>query len=319
MEVIKDIKKLKGKIKPPILTLGNFDGVHLGHQRILERVRMRARELDCPSVVYTFEPHPLKVIAPHKSPPLITTFEEKGRLIAQFGIDYLICAHFTKEFASQHPRRFVKEVLVDGLSVKEVWVGHDYAFGSGKKGTVGYLKRLGKEFGFGVHIIPAYKRGGGVVSSSRVRGLIQKGRMKEGTVLLARYYSVTGRVVKGRDRGKGLGFPTANIMANSELLPRKGVYAVFVNLGKKTYPGVANIGISPTFGEGRLTFEVYILGFKSNIYGRGIKVAFVNRIRDEVRFEAPELLVDAIGKDVERAGGILSYQAINTAIKLSSF
>jgi len=308
MKVIRDTGRLKAKIKPPILTLGNFDGVHLGHQMILERVRMRAQELDCPSVVYTFEPHPLKVVAPHKSPPLITTFEEKVRLIAQFGIDYLICAHFTKEFASQHPRRFVKEVLVDGLSVKEVWVGHDYAFGRGKKGTVGYLKELGKEFGFGVHITPAYKRGGGVVSSSRVRGLIQKGRMEEVAVLLARYYSVTGRVVKGRDRGKALGFPTANIMANSELLPRRGVYAVFVNLGKRTYPGVANIGISPTFGEGSLTFEVYILGFKGDIYGKGIKVAFVDRMRDEVRFDTPQLLVERIKDDVERVRKILSSQ-----------
>lgn len=305
MQVIRDTRWLKGKIKPPILTLGNFDGVHLGHQKILKKVKERAMKLGCPSLVYTFEPHPLKVVAPHRSPPIITPFEEKIRLIARFRIDYLICANFTKGFANLHPRRFVKEVLVDGLSVREVWVGHDYAFGRGKKGTVGYLKELGKEFGFGVHIIPAYKRSGGVVSSSRVRRLIHQGRVKEVTTLLNRHYGITGVVVKGRRRGEGLGFPTANIMANSELLPRKGVYAVFVNLGKKTYPGVANIGVSPTFGEGNLTFEVYILGFKGNIYGREIKVVFVDRIRGEVRFETPELLVDAIGRDVERARRVL--------------
>ncbi|MBI5286344.1 MAG: bifunctional riboflavin kinase/FAD synthetase [Deltaproteobacteria bacterium] len=317
MNVIRDTRRLKGKMKSPILTLGNFDGVHLGHQRILKGVKKRAIELGCPSVVYTFEPHPLKVVAPHRSPPLITAFEEKVKLVGAFGIDFLVCARFTKRFADQHPRRFVKEVLADELEVREVWVGHDYAFGRGKRGTVGYLKELGREFGFRVRVIPAYERGGEVVSSSRVRRLIQKGVIKEVIPLLGRPYALEGVVEKGRNRGKALGFPTANMRADRELLPRNGVYAVFVTLGGKVYQGVCNIGVSPTFGRGGFTIEVYIIDFKGSIYGRRMKVAFVDRIRDEIHFKTPELLAEEIKKDVERAKRIMSndkVQMINLTV-----
>jgi riboflavin kinase/FMN adenylyltransferase len=171
MKVIKNTRVVK-KIKGPVITLGNFDGLHLGHQRILERVSERARSLGCPSVVYTFEPHPQKVVSPGKSIPIIMDMEDKFRLIGSFGIDFLLLARFTKEFASRHPREFVEEEIVRRLAAKEVWVGHDYAFGRGKLGTVDYLKGLGRVFGFSVSVVPAYKKKGVVVSSSRVRDFI---------------------------------------------------------------------------------------------------------------------------------------------------
>ena len=166
MQLIRNIKKIEN-IKSPITTIGNFDGVHIGHQQVLKAVKKRAQKLNLPSIVYTFEPHPLKVVAPHKGLLLLTTPEEKIKLIKASGIDYLILAKFTKEFASQHPKKFVANILVKQLRAKEIWVGHDYAFGKGRAGTIEYLRKLGKEFGFKVNVTPAYKRRGAIVSSSR--------------------------------------------------------------------------------------------------------------------------------------------------------
>ena len=175
MIVLKSARGFKG-IKTPILTLVNFDGIHLGHRRIISKVAAKAKKEGVASVVYTFEPHPLKVMAPHDSPPLLLDMEDKTRLIWELGIDYLVLAEFTKGFASTHPRQFVEDVLIKGLGVKEVWVGHDFSFGRGRSGTVEYLKELGEELGFRVHVMPAYKKGGRIISSSLIRELVKGAR-----------------------------------------------------------------------------------------------------------------------------------------------
>ncbi|MBE7415825.1 MAG: hypothetical protein HS130_11625 [Deltaproteobacteria bacterium] len=184
MQIFSDTRKLRKKAANPVVTLGNFDGLHLGHQEILRKVRERAKKLGCPSVVYTFEPHPLKVIAPEKSPPLILDPAKKAELVESFGIDYMVVARFTKEFAAKHPREFVEEELLP-LGVREVWVGHDFSFGTGRAGTVEYLQALGRELGFSVRVVPAYRKGGEVVSSSRIRRLVAEGSVGKAGMLLA--------------------------------------------------------------------------------------------------------------------------------------
>ena len=304
MQIITDIRKFKN-IKPPIITLGKFDGVHKGHQKVLRAVKDRAAKLKFPSVVYTFEPHPLKIVAPHKSPLLLTTLKEKIELIKASGIDYLILARFTKEFAAQHPREFVSDILVKQLAVKEVLVGHDYAFGKGKKGTIEYLKKLGQEFGFKVYIIPAYKKRGFIVSSSKIREYIQNGKMKEAARFLGRPYTISGKVIKGRNIGKHLGFPTANIEIHNELIPKDGIYAVLALLGNKIYKGAVNIGIAPTFHTNKRAVEAHIINFKQNIYGKKLKIEFIQRLRGEKTFKSVEGLASQITRDVEKVKKIL--------------
>ncbi|MFQ5586440.1 MAG: bifunctional riboflavin kinase/FAD synthetase [Thermodesulfobacteriota bacterium] len=300
MKVIESDKSYRAT-KPTVLTLGNFDGVHLGHQRILQRVVQRAEQLNLPSVVYTFDPHPLKVVAPHKSPPLITTGSDKARLIASFGISRLVLAQFTREFAAQHPTEFVEDVLMNQLKVREVWVGHDYTFGRGKRGTVEYLKELGRGFGFAVHVVPAQKKNGTIVSSSLVRRYIQGGNVRDAAQLLGRHYTITGTVVEGDRRGREIGFPTANIASDGELMPKDGVYAAYVNLGRKRRPGVANIGLAPTFGREHPVLEVHIIDFKRPIYGREVRIEFVERLRGERSFNDVGGLVRQITRDIEKA------------------
>lgn len=304
MKVFRNSKGLARIAKGPILTLGNFDGLHLGHRKIIEKLNGRARRLGLPSAVYTFEPHPLKVVAPQKSPPLIVDTETKKGLMEALGIDFMVIAEFTKEFAAKHPRVFVEEEIVP-LRPKEVWVGHDFSFGKAKAGTVDYLRLLGAEFGFSVHVIPAYKKGGEVVSSSRIRKLVAEGKLPEAARLLGRDFSIKGKVVRGKDMGKALGYPTANIAPASELVPGGGVYAAFAIVAGKRRKAVVNIGTAPTFGGKEKCVEAHILGFRGDIYGKKIEVAFIKRLRGEKAFDSKEALVRQIAKDVERAERLL--------------
>lgn len=292
-------------INAPVLTLGNFDGLHMGHRRIIEKLTKRARKLDAPSVVYTFDPHPLKVVSPELSPPLILDGEDKERLLRATGLDFLVLARFTKEFAGKHPKEFVEDVLVRDLAVREVWVGHDFSFGKGRTGTVEYLEELGVEFGFAVNVVPAYTIGGAVVSSSRIRMLIREGQVGKARRLLGRDYSIKGHVVKGRDIGASIGFPTANVDVTSELVPGAGVYAARAVVDGETHRAVVNIGVAPTFGAKDRTVEVHILGFDRSIYRKRIEVAFVRRLRGERAFRDKDELIRRIKKDIERAERIL--------------
>ena len=305
MKIFKTSRALARIVRGPILTLGNFDGLHLGHRKIISKVSERARRLDSPSVVYTFEPHPLKVVAPSMSPPMIVDAVAKAALVEALGIDFMVIAEFTKEFAAKHPRAFVEEEIVP-LRPREVWVGHDFSFGKAKTGTVDYLRHLGEEFGFTVLVIPAYMKGGEVVSSSRIRKLVSVGRLAEAAGLLGRNFSMSGRVVKGRNIGRELGFPTANLSTGAELMPADGVYAARAIVSGKRHGAIVNIGVAPTFGGKARCVEVHILGFRDNIYGKKIEVEFVRRLRGERAFKSKEALVTQIRKDSERAGKILA-------------
>ncbi len=304
MRVIKNTKKA-GKIKGSVLTLGNFDGLHLGHRKIIGKVTTRARKLKLPSIVYTFEPHPMKVLAPEKSPPLITSPEDKRALIEAACVDILITANFTKGFASTHPKTFVKDILIERLGVREVWIGHDYSFGKGKQGSAGYLKELGARLGFFVGVIAAHKKEGDIVSSSRIRTLIKEGRVGSAARLLTVPYAIRGRVIKGRDIGCSLGFPTANIGTKAELIPGPGVYAGYAELNKEPLPAVINIGIAPTFNRGKTVIECHILDFKGSIYDKDIRVSFLRRLRGERLFKDTDSLKAQISKDVLRARSVL--------------
>ncbi|MEW6614515.1 MAG: bifunctional riboflavin kinase/FAD synthetase [Thermodesulfobacteriota bacterium] len=306
MEIIRGTANLKKKFNTPVITIGNFDGIHLGHQKIFKEVKQRSSELKGDSIVYTFEPHPLNILSPHKKVPLITSFSEKIKLIEESGIDIVICEDFTREYANLSPRQFVKDILMDKIGGRAVFVGHDYAFGKGRKGNIDTLKQLGEEFDFEVHVVDAVKVDDVLVSSTKIRDSIHKGDVKKVAGFLGRNYSISGKVGRGRDRGKGLGFPTANLKSVEEIHPKPGIYVVHVFYGDHPYQGVVNIGFNPTFADGTLSIEVHILDFNKDIYDENIKVSFVERLRDEKAFDSPETLVEQIKKDVERTREIFN-------------
>ena len=301
MRIVRGIKNFTERLPNPVLTLGNFDGVHLGHQAIFRKVVERAREISGTSVAFTFEPHPLKVLSPDRSPQLLNTFHGKLRLFETAGIEVVICANFTRAFADQHPEDFAREVLHKQIGVKEVYVGYDYAFGKGREGSIESLKRMGQTHGFKVGVIEPVQVDGVVVSSSTIRDLITSGRVEEGARLLGRHYTIEGEVVHGSHRGHTLGFPTANIKSANELIPAFGVYAVLARVEGRMFKGVASIGIRPTFDGGPVSMEVFLFEFSEDLYGKEMEVAFVKRLRGEEKFSDVEALVRQIQKDVQKA------------------
>ncbi len=310
MEIFYRSKHFKRTFKNPVLTIGNFDGVHLGHQRIFRLVREKAREIGGQSIVYTFDPHPVQELAPERKPLLITTPEEKVRLIEEQGIDTLIVAKFTREYAAQTAEEFVKEVLYDEIKIRHIFVGHDFTFGKGRLGNIALLMELGKKYGFHAEMVEAVRVDGLVVSSTRIRQLVALGEMREAAKLLGRPYVLRGEVIHGHGRGsKKLGFPTANIRPTGELIPKPGIYAVWVLCGDQRYPGVVNLGWNPTFQDQKFSVEVHILDFHRDIYGELLGLEFVERLRDERAFTGPEELIAQIKKDIVKTRQILSPKA----------
>jgi len=307
MEIITGIENLRRSLRNPVVTLGNFDGVHLGHQRIFKRVKEEATKLHGEAVVITFEPHPLKVLAPEKFLPLLTPFRKKMLLIEKSGIETVLCIEFSLAFSEISPSEFIRSILVEKVKVRKVIVGYNYHFGKGQKGDVQTLEDAGRALSFEVEIVEPLKVGETIVSSSKIRDLIQRGEVEDASRLLGRDYPIIGRVVKGAKRGVTLGFPTANLEISHELYPKTGVYAVEVTWHQQHFNGLANVGLNPTFSpektqnEKPISLEVYILNFSQDIYGDEIQVAFKRRIRDEVRFDSPAQLIDQIQKDIQWA------------------
>jgi len=306
MKIYRDLFNLPGPIPFPVVALGNFDGVHIGHQMIFRRVAEIAKAHQGTGVAFTFQPHPLKVIRPETAPPLLTTFRKKMQLVEQCGIDLVFCARFNRRLADQQPRDFARTYLVEGFGVREVVVGFDYAFGRGREGTIQYLKKMGQEFGFQVHVIEQVKIGGHGVSSSYVRDLLEEGEVEKAAVFLGRSYSLQGPVVHGFKTGHGIGFPTANIDTSRVQIPATGVYAVQVCYGGHTFNGVANIGYNPTFNRDRLSVEVHIFDFHERIYDKLVELVFIGRIRGEQAFESADALVAQIKRDIATAQSILA-------------
>jgi riboflavin kinase/FMN adenylyltransferase len=306
MRIIRDLNELTAPLPNAVVTIGNFDGVHLGHREIFRRVVRRAREVGGQSVVFTFVPHPLKVLAPERAPRLINTYAEKERLIEASCIDVLICAPFTRETAALPASRFVEEILLGKVGVRHLIVGYDYTFGRGREGDVRFLRRRGEALGFAVEVLDPIAEGGEVYSSTRIRRLILEGDVAGVVGPLGRHFTLDGEVVHGAKRGKKLGFPTANLKTDKELLPKPGVYAVKVRRGESVLDGVVNIGRNPTFRAEGLSVEVHILDFHEEIYGEIPRLYFVERLRDEILFPDPAALTQAIAADIERARRILA-------------
>lgn len=285
-----------------VATIGNFDGVHLGHRAILGLVCQRARELGGQAVAVTFNPHPVKVLRPEVNLPLLNTQDQKLQLLSDLGLDAVVVLPFTRKFAALPAREFVERYFCDRLRIREVVVGHDYCFGRGREGNIDLLKEMGETHGFTVQVVWPVEVDGAVVHSSLIRALLRLGKVVEAGRLLGRPYAVAGRVVQGKGRGaKLLGVPTANLLTANELLPACGIYAVWVRRGAATLAGVANIGTCPTFGNTELSLEVHLMEFSGDLYGESLEVQFVNRLREEQRFPSLEALAAQIHADIAAA------------------
>ena len=330
MEIISDLTKALA-FKNPVVTIGNFDGVHLGHQKIFKEVVAKAEEMGGTPVAITFLPHPVRVLAPERGLKMINTPDDKETLIEREGINTLIRINFNRDFAHTNPDAFIQNILVDMIGAKWVIVGHSYAFGKGKRGTTSMLRARGRKYGFKTHVVRYAKVHDDVVSSSRIRSLLHRGRVCEASSMLGRAYHISGTVIKGAGRGGPLlNTPTANITTPNELIPRDGVYAVRVSFrlrdgdavnqpsalcpqpfapcppSSEVFDGVANIGSNPTFGETTMSYEVHIFGFDKNLAGENLRIHFIDRIREEKKFESVQDLKDNIDNDIRHAKRILS-------------
>jgi riboflavin kinase/FMN adenylyltransferase len=306
MKVIRSLEKIPREFRDAFVTIGNFDGVHLGHIPILRKLIEEAHRENRKAVVITLDPHPKKVLRPDIRPfYLITSTEEKIKLLEDIGLDGLILIPFDLNFSKMTAESFVCDILWDKLHIRKIFVGHDYSFGKSKTGNKIFLAEFGKTLGFEVDIINAIKLDDETISSTRLRHLILEGDVRTAARLLGRPYNVSGIVVQGKKRGSILGIPTANIKPEKELIPAQGVYAVISHLEKDRYKGVLNIGFNPTFSDTELSVEVYLLDFSGDIYGKEVDVLFIERIRDEVKFENSEQLVKQIWKDIDEARTIL--------------
>lgn len=289
------------------VTIGNFDGVHIGHQRLLSRVRDRAVSIGVPSVVITFRPHPQRFFTGRKTPPFITLYEQRTELIGRLGVSWLLCLEFNQKLAGMSPEDFVQTILVDGLNVRELIIGYDYAFGKGRKGNYQLLSELGRKWDFSVEQLEPVMIDQAIVSSTRIRDMVEAGDVWNARPLLGRFYRVAGTIVHGQNRGgRLLGFPTANVNLVDELFPKTGVYCCWAELEGRVYEAVANIGYNPTFGNDVLSVEVHILNLDEDLYGRELKVHFVQRLRGERKFAGLDELKAQIAKDITLGRTILA-------------
>jgi riboflavin kinase / FMN adenylyltransferase len=286
----------------PVLALGNFDGVHRGHRKIVDRVTRVATERGATSVVMTFDPHPPRVVRPDKAPPLLMTKAQKLEAIADAGVQGAAIVRFTPALSHWEPETFVRTVLVEWLHVAEVWVGANFLFGHDRAGNFSMLRVLGARYGFKAEKIDPVRYKDFVVSSTRIRRLVSEGRVDEAGALLGHEYVIDGTVMRGDQRGRLLGFPTANLCTENELLPPHGVYATTTRIGQIVHPSVTNVGTRPTVdASGRTLVETHIFNLDRDLYGQSIRVGFVQRLRDERAFESLDLLRAQIEADCQRA------------------
>lgn len=310
MKIIRDLSEIKQPFNNAVVTLGNFDGVHLGHREIFRSVVKTARQCGGTSIVCTFQPHPLKVLSPEHAPCLINTALERERLIEASCVDVLLMVPFTAELAALSPQAFVQDILIKIIGLKHLIIGYDYAFGRGRSGSVSFLRQQGDNCGFVVEVFDPVHKDGQVFSSTRVRQMVQSGDVAGVVGLLGRQFNLEGVVVHGDGRGHTLGFATANLETEKELLPRSGVYAAIVHHDDKEYHAVVNIGHKPTFGGHLLTIEAHLLDIKLDLYDEQLRVYFVQRLRDEQVFDGKEALCRAIASDIKTAGEILEKTQI---------
>ncbi|HWP98635.1 MAG TPA: bifunctional riboflavin kinase/FAD synthetase [Syntrophomonadaceae bacterium] len=313
MQVIWEVDQYQNNTGPLFLALGNFDGVHRGHQKLLTTLIDRARAAGGTAASFIFEPHPSKILFPDRAPRMLVSAEQKARLLRELGMDLLIYSTFSREMARWSPEEFVQQILVEKLHVQEVFVGFNYSFGYRGAGSPEDLKELGETYGFQVHIISPVSVNGEVASSSMVRSYLEEGAIERAFDMLGYYPYIEGTVVKGDGRGGAtLGFPTANLKVDSDIIvPGKGVYVARAKLNDQLLPAVVNIGNVPTFlTQDAITIEAHIIDFLGDLYCKNMGLIFYHKIRDEKKFDNIESLVKQIGADRDLARAYLSAQSV---------
>jgi riboflavin kinase / FMN adenylyltransferase len=301
MLVIGNLQELGNSRPPSVVTIGNFDGVHLAHQTLLRRVVDVARREGLNAAAITFEPHPIKILSPDHAPKLLTPLPRKVELIAKTGIDLLVVLPFTRELARQSPLEFVRRVLVDPLHASSVHVGPNFRFGYRQSGDTEILEELGRQEGFRVEMVPMLRVRGDRVSSTRIRELLTEGQVHKANRLLGRPFSARGPIVAGMGVGRKHTVPTLNLAPIEEQLPKVGVYVTYTLLGGVRYNSVTNVGFKPTFGDHRLTVETFLLDFTGQIDEIEMEIEFLYRLRDEMKFQNPAILKVQIQEDARRA------------------
>jgi riboflavin kinase/FMN adenylyltransferase len=294
----------------PVLALGNFDGLHRGHLKIIERVKRGAAEQGGTPMAMTFAPHPPRVVRPDKAPPLLMTSAQRLEALARAGIQCTAVVRFTHEVSQWDPETFVRRVLTDWLRVSKVWVGANFLFGHERSGNFSLLRTLGQRYGFRAEKIDPVRYKDFVVSSTRIRRLVGEGRVDEAGALMGHPYYIDGTVVRGRGRGREIGFPTANMETANELLPPHGVYATTLSIDGIVRAALTNIGVRPTFGEQTVTIETYVLGYSDDLYERSVRLSFVQRLRDERAFPDVDALKAQLEADRRRAERLFSRISI---------
>jgi len=295
----------------PVLALGNFDGLHRGHLKIIERVRRGAAEHGGTPMAMTFDPHPSRIVRPDKASPLLMTKAQRIEALGNAGINAVAVVRFTPELAHWDPETFVRTALVEWLRVSEVWVGANFLFGHDRSGNFSTLRTLGQRYGFRADKIDPVRYKEFVVSSTRVRRLVSEGRMDEAGALLGHQFYIDGDVVEGKRRGREIGFPTANLRSANELLPPNGVYATTIAIDGIVRPSLTNIGLRPTFGDTtQRTIESYVMGYSGDLYGRTVRLGFVLRLRDERKFEDVDALRSQIEADQRRAERLFAQLSV---------
>jgi riboflavin kinase / FMN adenylyltransferase len=302
LHVVRDLLRTTDLPRGGIATIGNFDGVHLGHRRILEKVVARAREADRPSLAITFEPHPLSVLRPDSAPRRLQTFRQKEEAIEAIGIENLLVIPFTRDFSLTEPEEFVRSILRGRLAVSEIYLGSHFAFGRGKRGDIDLLKRMGPECGFVASSVEEVIVEGEPVSSTRIRNAVARGEVTRARAMLGREYEIDGLVAKGDKVGRRIGYPTINLEPENALHPADGVYVTQIHVRSfdRRFDCVTNIGRRPTVYEDYATvIETFVLDFSSNVYGEKVRLFFFERLREERRFPSVTALSDQIGRDIE--------------------
>jgi riboflavin kinase / FMN adenylyltransferase len=303
MRILRGLDSVPPDVRPSVVALGIFDGVHLGHRAILGTAITRAREAGLEAIACTFEPHPMEVLQPDRAPKPITTLADRLALIAETGVDDAVVLAFTRELAAVEPEAFVKDVLLDRLHAREIVVGYNHRFGRAARGDARLLQALATQVGFRAHVVPPMTVDGVAVSSSEIRAALQRGDVAAAARSLGRPYGIAGTVTSGAGRGRTLGFPTANIDSDRPLLVSRGVYWGRVHVGQTQHSAVVNVGVRPTFGETTLAVEAHLLDFTGDLYGREVRLDFLDRIRDEMRFPSVEDLKAQVFRDIASARG----------------
>ena len=303
MRIVQGLESFPPDAAASAVALGVFDGVHLGHRAILGTAVTLAGALGLEALACTFDPHPMEVLQPDRAPRPITPLDERLALIGETGVDTVVVLAFTRQLAAMEPEAFVKDVLLGRLRAREIVVGYNHRFGRGARGDARLLESLAARLGFSAHVVPPTTLDGVAVSSSEIRAALQRGDVTAAARTLGRPYAIAGFVTSGAGRGRALGFPTANIAPDRPLLIERGVYRGQVHVDGRRHPAVVNVGVRPTFGETTLAVEAHLLDFTGYLYGRQVRLDFLDRLRDEMRFPSVEALKAQVARDIEAARG----------------